>query len=66
MTLPSPRPADPVGGDPGEAFEQALAGLEGLADRPLDEHVAVFERIHAALQDALAAGSGAGETAGRA
>lgn len=59
MTLPPPRPAD-------EAFDWALAELDGLADRPLPEHVAVFERIHTALQDALAAGSGAGEAAGRA
>jgi hypothetical protein len=60
MTLPPPpRPAD-------EAFDRALAELDGLADRPLPEHVTVFERIHTALQDALAAGSGAGEAAGRA
>jgi hypothetical protein len=37
-----------------------MAGLDGLADRPLGEHVEVFERIHAALGDALAAGSSGG------
>ena len=77
MTLPPPpRPVDPrtLRGrgpdevDPGSAepaVEQALAELEGLADRPLAEHVAVFERLHTALHDALAAGAGAGEAAGR-
>ena len=51
--------------DPTATVERALAGLHGLADRPLAEHVTVFEQIHTALQDALAAGSGAGEAAGR-
>lgn len=70
MTLPPLRPADPrtvdpATQDPAGVVDRALAGLEGLADRPLAEHVPVFERIHTALQDALAAGSGAGEAAGR-
>ena len=80
MTLPRPRPADPrtvrgpdgVAPDPADAgqdragtVDEALAGLDALADRPLPEHVAVFEQIHTALQDALAAESGAGEAAGR-
>jgi len=56
---------DPAGPDPAGAVDRALAGLEGLSDRPLADHVVVFERIHTALQDALAAGSGAGEAAGR-
>jgi hypothetical protein len=70
MTLPpsGPRPVDPrtPGGtapavlDPARAVEQALAVLDGLADRPLGEHVAVFEHLHATLQDALAAGEAAG------
>ena len=75
MTLPpsGPRPADPraIAGirpeqtaDPVGAVDAALAGLDGLDDRPLAEHVAVFERIHTALGDALAAG--AGEASGRA
>ena len=42
-----------------------MAGLDGLADRPLADHVAVFEQIHVALGDALAAGSAAGEAPGR-
>jgi hypothetical protein len=48
------------------AVERATAGLDGLADRPLADHVAVFERIHAALGDALAAAPAAGEASGRA
>ncbi len=73
MTLPPPRPEprppwsaaqDEV--DPARAVDRALAELDGLADRPLAEHVAVFERIHTVLGDALAAGTGAGEAAGRA
>ncbi|OZM75552.1 hypothetical protein [Pseudonocardia sp. MH-G8] len=59
MTVPTPgpppRPADPL-----VAVDRAVAGLDGLADRPLGEHVEVFERVHAALGDALAAGSSGG------
>ncbi len=51
--------------DPAAAVRRALAELDELADRPLAEHVAVFEGIHGALSDALAAGS-AGEASGRA
>jgi hypothetical protein len=68
MTLPpsGPRPADPrtlhrqPDGtvDPAEAVDRVLVELDGLADRPLAEHVAVFERIHTALGDALAVGAG--------
>jgi hypothetical protein len=75
MTLPpsGPRPVDPralsgsapASADPAQAVERALVELDGLAERPLVEHVAVFERLHAALGDALDAGSGAGEAAGR-
>ncbi|MGI5131498.1 hypothetical protein ACQEVB_32155 [Pseudonocardia sp. CA-107938] len=43
--------------DDGHSVARALAGLDGLAERPLAEHVDVFERIHTALGDALAAGS---------
>jgi hypothetical protein len=35
-----------------------MAGLDGLSERPLGEHVAAFERVHAALGEALAAGEG--------
>jgi hypothetical protein len=62
MSLPSgaPRPTDPRtlrGPAPEEAVEAALAALDGLTDRPLAEHVAVFEQVHAALGHALADGA---------
>lgn len=63
MTVPlpgppaSPRPTDPRGADPRPAVEAALAALDDLAGRPPAEHVEAFERVHAALGDALAAGS---------
>jgi hypothetical protein len=44
-------------GDPRAAVDSALAGLDGLAERPLAEHVEAFERVHTALSDALAAGT---------
>jgi len=61
MTVPKPgpppsAPARPA--DPRQAVERAMAALDGLADRPIAEHVAVFERVHAALGEALAAPSG--------
>jgi hypothetical protein len=66
MTLPPSDPRGP-GPTPDEAVGAALAGLDGLADRPLAEHVAAFEQVHAALGAALAAGSAAaGEAPGRA
>ena len=54
-----PRPADPRGPqvDHAEAVARAMAGLDGMAERPLAEHVDAFERVHAALGEALAAGS---------
>ena len=65
MTVPipgPPRPSDPRGAapqavEPRAAVAAAMAGLDGLADRPLAEHVEAYERVHAALGDALAAGS---------
>ena len=39
------------------AVHGALSGLDGLDGRPLAEHVVAFERVHAALGDALSAGS---------
>jgi hypothetical protein len=64
MTFPSgpsgpSRPADPrtLHPAPEETVEAALAALDGLADRPLAEHVAVFEQVHAALGHALADGA---------
>jgi hypothetical protein len=61
-----PQGTDPAAPDSAEAVDGATAALAGLADRPLAEHVAVFERIHVALGDALAAGAVAGEASGRA
>jgi len=64
----APRPVDPRtprGPTPEEAIDAAVAALDGLADRPLAEHVAVFEQVHAALGAALADGAVA-DGAGRA
>ena len=72
MSFPSgpPRPVDPrtlQGPSSEEAVAAALTALDGLADRPLTEHVAVFEQVHAALGRALADGAdGAPEALGRA
>jgi hypothetical protein len=72
MSHPSgpPRPVDPRplrGPSPEQAVDAALTALDGLADRPLAEHVAVFEQVHAALGRALADGAdGAPEALGRA
>lgn len=54
MTAPVPGPPRPA--DPAAVVGGAMAGLDGLADRPLTEHVVAFERVHAALGEALAAG----------
>ncbi|WP_022916565.1 hypothetical protein [Ruania albidiflava] len=40
--------------DAGEQIDSAVAAVEGLADRPLPEHVAAFEHVLATLQDQLA------------
>jgi hypothetical protein len=52
---PPPRPADPL-----DAVARSVAALDGLADRPLGEHVEAYERVHTALSEALAAGSSGG------
>jgi hypothetical protein len=45
---------DPTGNPTGNhAVDEVLGSLEGLADRPVDEHVAVFERAHDRLRAAL-------------
>ncbi|HEY0816654.1 MAG TPA: hypothetical protein VGE11_25525 [Pseudonocardia sp.] len=58
--LPGPPPPgtahQPV--DTAVRVDEAMAGLEGLQGRPLAEHVAAYERVHAALGEALAAGDG--------
>ena len=35
------------------AVDAVLDSLDGLADRPIEEHVAVFERAHEGLRRAL-------------
>jgi hypothetical protein len=55
MTTPVPGPP-PGPTDPAEIVGRAMAGLDGLADRPLAEHVAAFEQVHAALGEALSSG----------
>lgn len=35
--------------------DAALTALEGIAERPVSEHVAVYDEVHRLLQDALAA-----------
>ena len=65
MTVPTPGPPP---GDPRPPaqrpvadlradVEESLAGLDGLDERPVGEHPAAFERVHAALGRALSAGS---------
>jgi hypothetical protein len=61
MTTPVPGDPRPPAARPLEAVradvENALAALEEVGDRLASEHVAAFERVHAALGAALAAGS---------
>ena len=54
---PPPESGEPRDPAVDEAVASAMAALDGLADRPLAEHVEAFERVHAALTDALASGS---------
>lgn len=61
---PPPRPVEPRVVDPRASVDAAMAGIDGLAGRPLAEHVEAFERVHAALSDALAAGSSGGTRSG--
>ena len=37
-----------------ERVEEGLALLDQLEDRPVNEHVEVFDAVHRSLQDALA------------
>jgi hypothetical protein len=39
---------------PDTPLDEALAALDTLEERPLPEHVDVFDGVHRALQDALA------------
>ncbi len=40
---------------PEQAVAAALALLDGIEERPVAEHVEVFDAVHRSLQDALAA-----------
>lgn len=59
---PAPRPGDPRPAPQRpvaslrSTVDEAMAGLEGLSERPPAEHVAAFERVHTALGEALSAG----------
>jgi hypothetical protein len=44
--------------EPAAAVASAMAALDTLDGRPTAEHVDVFERVHTALSEALASGSG--------
>lgn len=61
MSVPIPGDPRPPAARPLEAVradvEGALVALDEVADRPASEHVAAFERMHAALGAALTAGS---------
>ncbi|MFP5072804.1 hypothetical protein ACLFMI_24470 [Pseudonocardia nantongensis] len=66
MTVPPPGAPPPGDPRPPEQqpvsalradVEQAVAALADLSDRPITEHPATFERVHAALGRALSAGS---------
>ena len=55
-------PADSLADSPAEStgvaeVDAVLASLEGLADQPVAEHVAVFEQAHDRLRRALDAPS---------
>jgi hypothetical protein len=52
VTQPTDDQADPAA--PGAAVvEEVLASLAGLEERPLEEHVSVFEAAHDRLREAL-------------
>ena len=53
----APRPADPRPPSLPALRASVDAAMSGLDDRPLADHVEAYERVHAALGDALAAGS---------
>ena len=56
MTIPPPGPTREP--EPAADVASAMAALDTLAGRPPAEHVEVFERVHTALSEALARGSG--------
>jgi hypothetical protein len=58
--MTSTPPSDDTGERPLEALRadvaEAVGALDGLQERPVAEHVAVYERLHTVLGDALSAG----------
>ena len=52
MTGPVPGP--PPGSAPVPQVAAALRALDGLEQRPVSEHVELFDGLHRTLQDALA------------
>jgi hypothetical protein len=50
---PGPRPGDGAAPAPAAGAEDRLANFPDLADRPIAEHVAVFETEHARLEREL-------------
>lgn len=53
---PAPAPDEPATGVP--AVDDVLASVQALDDRPVEEHVAVFEQAHERLRRALDPGHG--------
>ncbi len=51
MTTPVP---GPLPAQPAPDVAEALRALDGLAERPVHEHVELFDGLHRTLQDALA------------
>lgn len=51
---PAPPVDDPPPSDPKQLVDAALTVLARIEQRPVAEHVAVFDHVHRALQDALA------------
>jgi hypothetical protein len=49
----TPSPAQLAG--PGTGLDEARQALEAVAERPVAEHVAVYDAVHRQLQAALAA-----------
>lgn len=51
MNGENPAAAEPTGD---ERVDGAVAGLAGLADAPVEDHLAVLEEVHRRLGDILA------------
>jgi hypothetical protein len=49
---PAPEPAEPTGTGV-DRVDEVVAAVEQLEDRPIEEHVGVFERAHDELRRAL-------------